>query len=159
MHSATILSASKVLADKFDCLPSGKHPVDYTLSLVDNTTEEELVYNVSGVVTKGEQESITPTTSVPWVIVAGELLRSCGVTGDSAVLRLRTALETVLGTDKALATQLKEQHKSVAKAVERIKDEILSKLPKVPREGKTTHATVAEQIVILKGVETECLTS
>ncbi len=153
MNNATILSASKVLADKADCSPSGQHKVDYTLSLVDNTTEEELVFISTGVVTKGEQELITPTTSIPWTIVAGELLRSCGVTGDSAILRLRTALETVLGTDKALATQLKEQHKSVAKAVERIKEEILSKLPKTPREGKTTHAVVTETVIILKGVE------
>lgn len=152
---AIIHSAIDTLKEHSSALLSGKHSVDYTLSLIDNVTDEEFSVSVSGVVTKGEQESVTPTTSIPWVTVAAELLRSCGVTGDSAILRLRSALEAVLTQDKSLSAELKDTHKSVAVAVEKIKTELLAKLPKTTREGKTSFATIQSVISVPEGVSCE----
>lgn len=151
MNPVVISSAIKTLTDKSSALPSGEYKLDYMLSLLDNETDDELVLHCQGVVTKGEEESVTPTTSIPWVTVAAELLRSCGVTGESAVERLREAISVCLLSDKTLAVQLKERHKSVAEAVERIKKDLLAKLPKVSREGKTVHSVIAKPIVVVEG--------
>lgn len=153
MTDATITSAIKALESLTEPVSPGVHNVSYSLVIKEHNSNAMLSLSVDGTVSKGETEQVIPTVSVPWIQVCAELLRSCGVTGDSAINRLRDALTKVLTTDADITDVLS---KSIADATARIKKEILAKLPLAEREGKTKIAQTVVESFVVNGVEHDC---
>ncbi len=116
--------------------PVGKHLLHYVVQVKDLATGEVYEEELQGVLTQGEPELVAPTVSISWTTVCAELLRSCGVVGDAALVKLREAVTVSLNESACLSEVLQSSGKSVAESVERIKREVIARLPKVQREGK-----------------------
>lgn len=136
MHDAIKLAVVNHFKDveKPDC---GVHNVHYILSILDVSTGETYDKEIQGTLTQCKSESIAPTVSISWTTVCAELLRSCGVVGEAAVVKLRDAITKSLDSSADLDEVLRQSGKSVAESADRIKKDIIAKLPKVTREGKT----------------------
>ena len=115
----------------------GVYPIHYILSVLDVSTGETYDKEFQGTLTQCKSESIAPTVSISWTTVCAELLRSCGVVGEAAVVKLRDAITKSLDSSADLDEVLRQSGKSVAESADRIKKDIIAKLPKVQREGKT----------------------
>lgn len=124
----------------------GVYPIHYILSVLDVATGETYDREFTGTLSQSAPELIAPTVSISWTTVCAELLRSCGVVGDAAVVKLREAITKSISESAELDEVLRKSGKSVAEAADRIKKDIIAQLPKVRREGKTKIAQAEVKI-------------
>ncbi len=117
-------------------LDAGEHYFDETLTI-----------HVSGTVTKHADQMAAPTTSLPLIPILALFWQRLGATREHAMQALRESLITAMqdGADKD--ERIKANIKDCELAVNAIKTELLSKLPKVKRSGR----------VLTKGIQIEIL--
>lgn len=144
----------KAVGQYKDTIDPGVHRVNIDVAVRNNITGVTTNLSVDGSVTKGEQELVTPTTSVPWLKVTAVLLRHCGVTKEAATKKVSELLFSYLSEGKEIDELMLEEDKSIAKEMEAVQKKILKDLPKVTREGKLTTSLLfseQEEVKVVKG--------
>ena len=98
--------------------------------------DEILTVRVSGCVEKMNDQFVAPTTSLPTILTLALFWQKCGVTRDHALKMLKEAVTEALVNGKDTDTAIAARVKEVEKAVETVKRDLISKLPKQKRSGR-----------------------
>ena len=98
--------------------------------------DEILTVRVSGWVEKMNDQLVAPTTSLPTILTLALFWQKCGVTRDHALKMLKEAVTEALVNGKDTDTEIAARVKEVEKAVETVKRDLISKLPKQKRSGR-----------------------
>jgi hypothetical protein len=116
---------SKVWKDEPLELLAGKHHFD-----------EVVTVRVSGTVEKQNDQFVAPTTSIPLLLTIALLFQKSGATRENNLRLLRDVLELAMqeGADKD--DQIKSYIKDCEAMVAAVKEQLISKLPKVKRSGR-----------------------
>lgn len=124
-------AATKLAKDVRDSVTPGTYEVD-----------EVVAFRVTGTVKVGEDETYTPTTSVPTKAALALFMRYAGVTGPHAMEALARAMReaAALGTDAKAAKIIAEMHDVDATEAKVIAS--LEALPKATRKGKVSVSKV-----------------
>ena len=132
---------AKAWKDEAIDLQPGRHDFD-----------ELLTVRVSGTVEKYADQLVAPTTSIPFVPTLALFWEKAGVTRDKALTMLREAISEAMveGADKS--ERIEARMKDVDAAIKAVKDELIAKLPKVPRSGRVV--TKDLQVEVLPAIET-----
>ena len=99
--------------------------------------DEEFVVRLSGYVEKHADQQITPTTSVPLISVLALFWEKSGIAQDTAIQLLREAITEAMDENACKNCRIKSRIDDVNSAVEAVKKDLLAKLPKVSRAGRT----------------------
>lgn len=144
MQAETILALAKHLASEKSALPVGRYEVN-----------EEVRLKITGTVARSGDVEYTPTTSVPWKMVAALLLEKMGVTRDAATAMLEDACREAIETDRLLSSgqaEIKEQLETKFKhldVAEKRVAKLVSALPKKTRSGPTTITVNVEELPLV----------
>ncbi|HVX12169.1 MAG TPA: hypothetical protein VHC22_13390 [Pirellulales bacterium] len=117
---------AKVWKDEEVNLKPGRHYFD-----------ETLVVRVRGSVEKAHDQHVTPTVSVPLVTTLALFWEKCGVDRDQALKLLREAISEAMAMGEKEDDRIKQQIDDVAEAITAVRKELLERLPKMPRSGRT----------------------
>jgi hypothetical protein len=96
----------------------------------------QYLLTVSGVVEKGDDSFATPTVSIPLIATLAFLCEKLGVDRDSMVPVLRDAIREAMLAEQKEDSSIQAHIRNVEQAVEFVKKEILSTLPKMKRQGR-----------------------
>lgn len=107
--------------DAKGAIAPGEHGVDFTI-------------RVSGSLTKGEDTTKKPTSSIPWLTTLALFVHRSGMQRDAAMALLRDAMIEALNLDKDAEKALLRVS-GVADAKELFEEEVTSKLPRTPVQG------------------------
>ena len=133
-------AVSKALAPNSKEIESGSYRLDGTRVIID----------LKGVLTKGEAEEYTPTTSIPTIATLALAVRLMGFQKDSFLEKLEVAMGAALAMDEQAEEYVKAFNESFA-ATERKVKRSLKALPKKTREGKILTANVRVDVVVNAG--------
>ena len=100
--------------------------------------DEVLTIHVTGVVTKKSDQMVAPTCSIPLIPTLALFFAKSGIAGDHAIRALREALTEALTNGKNMDQEIEARMKDVELAIQAVKDDLISKLPKQPRKGSVT---------------------
>ena len=116
---------AKVWKDEEAALCPGTHFID-----------EVLVVRVCGNVEKQEDQLVTPTVSIPLIPVLALFWEKSGIAQDEAMTLLREAM--IEAMDEGVEDgHIKSRIDDVNTAIAAVRTDLLSKLPKMPRSGRT----------------------
>ena len=108
--------------------------------------DESLIVRVRGSVEKAHDQHVTPTVSVPLVTTLALFWEKCGVARDQALKLLREAITEAMELGENEDTRIEQQIDDVSEAIKAVRKELLERLPKMPRSGRTItqdlHVTV-----------------
>ena len=125
--------------DAAKTLEPGTYEVDTTV-----------LVRLSATVKKSRDTEATPTTSIPLIPTVALLLEKCGFRRNKVATLLRDAMIEALELNSGTASEcIQERMKDVEAAVVRVKKEVTSALPKVPRSGQCrvdVHALAVEVV-------------
>ena len=99
--------------------------------------DETITLRVAGTVDKGDDESYTPTISVPVKALAATLLPRLGATREAAIATLVEAISEALNNGKKADETLRDRMKDADAAFDIVNQRILASLPPSTRTGKT----------------------
>jgi len=97
---------------------------------------EVITIRFSGCVEKMNDQLVAPTTSLPTILTLALFWQKCGVTRDHALKMLKEAVTEALVNGKDTDTAIAARVQDVEKAVEAVKRDLISKLPKQKRSGR-----------------------
>jgi hypothetical protein len=100
-----------------------------------NLNGQRLIIELSGSVTKGEDESYTPTVCIPVTAALMLAFEKLGCIGPAFENMLFSAMKEALEADEKANERIKERLKAVAAVEERLQRQ-LGDLPKKTRTGK-----------------------
>lgn len=129
-NNADVIRAAVAKEYGMDVNAPGTHYVDAIVGL-----------HVKGVVTKGEDTEYTPTTSIEYTKVLAIVLDKLGVTRDRVADLVAESIKESLD-DKV---DYSEYVRNIDLANQRVQD-ILGKLPKKKRKGRTTFDVTIEEV-------------
>jgi len=117
-------------------LATGRHYFDETIAV-----------RITGTVERQADQLVAPTTSIPLVATLALFWQKCGVTRDHALRLLREAITEALkdGADKD--ERIKSYILDCEAAVQAVKDELISKLPKAKRAGRIVTKDLRVELV------------
>ena len=127
---------SKVWKDEPLELLAGKHHFD-----------EVVTVRVSGTVEKQNDQLVAPTTSIPLLLTIALLFQKSGATRENNLRLLRDVLELAMqeGADKD--DQIKSYIKDCEAMVAAVKEQLISKLPKVKRSGRVVAKDLCVEVL------------
>ena len=102
----------------------------------DHYFDEVITIHVSGTVTKHADQMAAPTTCIPLLPVIALFWEKCGISRDHALRMVREAITEAMANGKSKDEQIQARIKDLEKAVEAVKKDLISKLPKVKRNGR-----------------------
>lgn len=126
IDTLTLRALSKALADELkgrDELTVGVHTVDENVNL-----------HVSANITKGEDETYTPTIKISHKVAMALLVQKCGFVGKGAINALQAAMTEAMNADDKSESYIRAM--SDIQAAEKQLATMLGKLPKATRTGK-----------------------
>ena len=126
MHEKIKGLLAKVWKDEDGDLQPGRHFFD-----------ETLIVRVRGSVEKAHDQHVTPTVSVPLVTTLALFWEKCGVDRDQALKLLREAIMEAMAMGEKEDDRIKRQIDDVSEAITAVRKELLERLPKMPRSGRT----------------------
>lgn len=129
-NNVDVLRAAVAKEYGMDVASPGTHYVDAIVGL-----------HVKGTVTKGEDTEYTPTTSIEYTKVLAIVLDKLGVTRDRVADLVAESIKESLD-DKV---NYSEYVRNIELANQRVQD-ILGKLPKKKRKGRTTFDVTVEEV-------------
>lgn len=109
--------------------------------------DEVVTIRVTGSVEKQGDQLVAPTVSVPLLLTLAVFVEKSGITREHALRLLREALVDALTNGTPKDEEIQSRMKDCEKAVEQVKRELISRLPKAKRSGR----------VITKDLEVEVL--
>lgn len=116
---------SKVWKDEPLELAAGEHHVD-----------EVLTVRVSGTVEKQNDQHVAPTTSIPLLLTIALLFQKSGATRDNNLRMLREAITEAMQDGGDKDENIKSYIKDCEATVQAVKEQLISRLPKVKRAGR-----------------------
>ena len=127
---------SKVWKDEPLELLAGKHHFD-----------EVVTVRVSGTVEKQNDQCVAPTTSIPLLLTIALLFQKSGATRENNLRMLREAIIEAMqdGTDKD--ENIKSYIKDCEAAVQCVKEQLISQLPKVKRSGRVVTKDLCVEVL------------
>jgi len=127
---------SKVWKDEPLELLAGKHHFD-----------EVVTVRVSGTVEKQNDQLVAPTTSIPLLLTIALLFQKSGATRENNLRILREAITEAMqeGTDKD--ENIKSYIKDCEAAVQCVKEQLISQLPKVKRSGRVVTKDLCVEVL------------
>ena len=102
----------------------------------DHYFDEVVTLHINGSVTKHSDQMAAPTTCVPLLPVIALFWEKCGVSRDHALRMLREAILEAMENGKSKDERIEARIKDLEKAVEAVKKDLISRLPKIKRNGK-----------------------
>ena len=99
--------------------------------------EEEFVARVSGTVEKQDDEFVAPTVSIPLIPVLALFWKKCGIAQDEAMALLREALTEAMKAGVTEDGHIKRRIHDVNAAIKAVRKDLINRLPKMHRSGKT----------------------
>ena len=106
-------------------LSEGRHKID-----------EEFVVRIRGSVVKHSDQMIAPTVSIPLVTTLALFWEKAGINQDVALDLLREALTEAMDDGLDDNHVIKQRIEQVETAIKAVKNDLIAKLPKIPRTGK-----------------------
>ena len=106
-------------------LEPGRHAVD-----------EVLVIRVTGSVEKREDQLVAPTVSIPLLPTLALFWEKAGIARDDALAMLREALIEAMDDGVKEDANIQKRIDDVDAAVKAVRKDLISKLPKMHRNGK-----------------------
>jgi hypothetical protein len=127
---------SKVWKDEPLELLAGKHHFD-----------EVVTVKVSGTVEKQNDQLVAPTTSIPLLLTIALLFQKSGATRENNLRMLREAIIEAMedGTDKD--ENIRSYIKDCEAAVQCVKEQLISQLPKVKRSGRVVTKDLCVEVL------------
>lgn len=98
---------------------------------------EEFVVRVSGTVEKEDDQLVTPTVSVPLISVLALFWEKAGIAQDEAMGLLREAITEAMDQGVGEDAHIKSRIDNVTEAIAAVRKDLLAKLPKMERAGRT----------------------
>ena len=117
-------------------LEPGRHHYDKTVTV-----------RVSGSVEKHVDQTVAPTVSVPLILTLALFWEKCGVSRDHALRMLREAITEAMQNGKAKEERIEARMKDVEKAVDAVKKDLLSQLPKQKRSGRIVTKDLRVEVI------------
>lgn len=111
-------------SEKLD-LDAGRHYFD-----------EEVVVRINGSVEKHGDQMIAPTVSIPLVATLALFWEKSGITRGAALNLLKEAITEAMTASVNEDASIKERIGDVETAIKAVKEELISKLPKMKRSGR-----------------------
>ena len=99
--------------------------------------DEEIIVRVSGFVEKQEDQLVTPTVSIPLISVLALFWEKAGMAQDQALTLLREAMIEAMDAGTSEDDHIKSRIDDVTAAIAAVRTDLLAKLPKMPRTGRT----------------------
>lgn len=131
----------------------GVHPVDLTVNITDNLTQDTTTHRLMGSVTVGKDQMIAATATIPWIKVIGRMALSLGATQANVVQLLRDTILSAASEGSDIGTALQAMDIRVAGTIDMVKKELAESLPKIPRAGavsvKVTEAVDDSDIIVV----------
>ena len=106
-------------------LKVGRHVVD-----------EVLIVRVTGSVEKREDQLVVPTVSIPLLPTLALFWEKAGIARDDALAMLRDALTEAMDDGVKEDANIQKRIEDVNSAVKAVRKDLISKLPKMHRNGK-----------------------
>ena len=113
--------------------------------------DEVLTVHVTGTVTKQSDKMVAPTCSIPLIPTLALFWEKSGITQDHALRMLREAITEAMDGGKNMDQEIEARMKHVESAIQAVKDDLISKLPKQPRKGSVS--TKKLEIEVLPAME------
>ena len=98
---------------------------------------EEIVVRIGGFVEKQDDQLVTPTVSIPLISVLALFWEKCGLAQDQAMTLLREAMIEAMDAGTSEDDHIKSRIDDVTAAIAAVRTDLLAKLPKMPRTGRT----------------------
>ena len=111
--------------------------VDANLSPGTHFIDEVLVVRVCGTVERQDDQLVTPTVSVPLISVLALFWEKAGIAQDTAMTLLREAMTEAMDEGVTEDGHIKSRIDDVNAAISAVRTDLLAKLPKMPRAGRT----------------------
>ena len=127
---------AKAWKDEALDLEPGRHDLD-----------EMIVVRITGSVMKAADQLVAPTVSIPLITTLALFWEKAGIARDHALRLLREAILEAMADGANTDERIEARMKDVATAVEAVKKDLISKLPKQKRAGR----------VVTKDLEVEVL--
>ena len=109
--------------------------------------DEVLTIHVNGVVTKQSDTMVAPTTSIPLIPTLALFWEKSGITQDHALRMLREAISEAMTNGKNMDQQIEARMKDVELAIQTVKDDLISQLPKQRRSGSVVTKKLAVEVL------------
>ena len=126
MHDTIKALLAKVWKDQETNLSPGTYFID-----------EEIVVRISGTVEKQDDQMVTPTVSIPLISVLALFWEKAGIAQDMAMKLLREAMIEAMDSGVSEDDHIKSRIDDVTAAIAAVRTDLLAKLPKMPRTGRT----------------------
>lgn len=124
-------------------LEPGRHVVD-----------EVLVVRVTGSVEKREDQLVAPTVSIPLLPTLALFWEKAGIARDDALAMLREALIEAMDDGVKEDANIQKRIEDVNSAVKAVHKDLISKLPKMHRNGKLITDDLHVEVMSLSALET-----
>ena len=124
-------------------LEPGRHVVD-----------EVLVVRVTGSVEKREDQLVAPTVSIPLLLTLALFWEKAGIARDDALAMLREALIEAMDDGVKEDANIQKRIEDVNSAVKAVHKDLISKLPKMHRNGKLITDDLHVEVMSLSALET-----
>ena len=99
--------------------------------------DDEIIVRVRGFVEKQEDQLVTPTVSIPLISVLALFWEKAGMAQDQALTLLREAMIEAMDAGTSEDDHIKSRIDDVTAAIAAVRTDLLAKLPKMPRAGRT----------------------
>jgi len=133
-------AVSKALAPNSKEIDSGSYRLDGTRVIID----------LKGVLTKGEMEEYTPTTSIPTIATLALAVKLMGFQQERFLEQLEVAMNAAIAMDEQAEEYVKAFNDAYARTERKIQRS-LKALPKKTREGKIQTRDVQVDVVVNAG--------
>ena len=113
--------------------------------------DEVITIHVRGTVTKQSDKMVTPTVSIPLIPTLALFWEKSGITQDHALRMLREAIMEAMDNGKNMDEQIQARVKHVESAIQAVKEQLLSRLPKRPQKGSVVTKNLEATILPVTG--------
>lgn len=112
--------------------------------------DEEFVVRVRGSVVKHADQMIAPTVSIPLVTTLALFWEKAGMNQNVALDLLREALTEAMDDGLEDNYVIKNRIEQVETAIKAVKNDLIAKLPKIPRTGKVVTDNLVVEVIPLQ---------
>lgn len=142
MNPAIRSLIAKKWKDETTDLTVGRHRID-----------EQIVLRITGTVEKFADQMVAPTVSIPLVPTLALFWEKCGIARDQAMLLLREAITEAMQAGVQENQMIKAQIDDVEKAIEAVRKDLISHLPKMARDGRLVTRDLSITVLMVAEVE------
>lgn len=109
--------------------------------------DETVTVRVRGSVEKHVDQSVAPTVSIPLILTLALFWEKAGISRDHALRMLREAITEAMQNGKAKEERIEARMNDVQTAVDAVKKDLLSQLPKQKRSGRVVTKDLRVEVI------------